>query len=131
MSRDRVRRRARRDVPDVPSLEPEVLAAAKPLFRIELVGSVRHAVARDIWVDVHVCATGELCAWAAQCGKLADVEVTARGGELKPRAWCVGHWRAVRAIYVAVAGGGGGVRYGPGALNVIALREILHPWGER
>lgn len=130
MSRDRLRRRDRRDVPELPPLEPEpgALPVSRPLDRVGLSVSVRRAVARNIRVDVEVCAAGEWCAWAG-CGRPGDVRVIARGGELKTRVLCVGHWVAVRAIYVAMADGGG-VHYGLGALNVIAMRGILRPFTE-
>jgi hypothetical protein len=125
MSRDRVPRRPRRDQPEPPPPEPDTAETRKPLRRIKLSDSVRTVLTRNIAVDVEVCATGEPCAHAAHCGSQAHVKAIAPEGEAMTRAWCADHWLAVRELYDAMSGGR--ISYGPGALNLIAMRRTPHP----
>jgi hypothetical protein len=126
MSRDRVRRR-RRDAPQPPQplQEPDTEETRRPLYRIKLSESVRRALASNVVVDVEVCASGEPCARAGHCGNPAHVRVIVRGGGgSETCVLCADHWLAAREVYDAMAGGR--VRYGPGAVNLIAMRRSPH-----
>jgi hypothetical protein len=123
MSRDRMPRR-RRDAPPPPR-EPEIAQNRKPLYRLRLSDSVRNVLNANIAVDVEVCATGEPCDRAAHCGSQAHVKVITHEAEPQTLAWCADHWIAIRELYDAMSGGR--VHYGPGALNLIAMRRTPRP----
>lgn len=127
VSRDRVSRRGRGEVPELPPPDPEVTQTRRPLDRRGLSGVARPALTGSIAVDVEVCATGEPCAQAARCGRTAHVKVFVHEGEQRTRALCADHWLATREVYVAVSGGR--VNYGPGAMNFIAMRRTPRPCG--
>jgi hypothetical protein len=93
----------------------------RPIYRIELSDSVRDFLNRNIPVDIEVCATGEPCAQAMHCVREAHVKVITQDSALQTRAWCADHWLAIRELYVAVSGDR--LHYGPGALNLIAMRR--------
>lgn len=125
MSREGVPKGRRGDVPEPSPAEPEVAGTRRPLYRLKLSDQARSFLTSNIAVDVQVCATGEPCAKAADCGNQAHVKVTAPGDEVLTQVWCADHWLALRELYVAASDDH--IHYGPGALNLIAMRRTPHP----